>query len=187
MEILKDYRDKAYITSILCELSYNYYSTIYNISLLPTILGSSILTILNSSEIKDDVLKIINISINGLNTIILALVNSYRLNDRINTFQNSKIKFIKLNHLLESILNKNSISPDDTTPINKNIVENIINDYDVLWEDIHYQFPNHIRQKVIKTFGNSYKLPNSLQIDYNNTIKKDYTNNIRSDIIATNV
>jgi len=63
MEILKDYKDKAYITSILCELSYNYFSTIYNISLLPTILGSSILTILNSSEIKDDYLKIINIKL----------------------------------------------------------------------------------------------------------------------------
>jgi len=176
MEILKDYKDKAYITSILCELSYNYFSTIYNISLLPTILGSSILTILNSSEIKDDYLKIINISINGLNTIILALINSYRLNDRINTFQNSKIKFIKLNHLLESILNKNSISPDDTTPINKNTIENIINEYDKIYEDIKYQFPSHIRQKVINKFGGKSSLPNSLQIDYNNSVKADFIN-----------
>jgi hypothetical protein len=184
MEILKDYKDKAYITSILCELSYGYYSTIYNISLLPTILGSSILTILNSSEIKNDILKIINISINGLNTIILSLVNSYRLNDRINSFHNSKIKFTKLNHLLESILNKNS---GEMLSIDKNIIENIINDYDKIYEDIPYQFPNHIRQKVIKRFGGKFCLPNSLMIDYNNSIKIDYTNNIRSDVIATNV
>ena len=185
MEILKDYKDKAYITSILCELSYNWYSTIYNISLLPTILGSSILTILNSSEIKDDVLKKINISINGLNTIILALVNSYRLNDRINSFHNSKIKFTKLNHTLESILNKNS---GEMLSIDKSIVENIINDYDKLWEDIPYQFPYHIRQKVIKSFGGKFSLPNSLAVDFNNTIKKDYIDNMRSDIIvATNV
>ena len=57
MEILKVYGDKAYITTVLCDLSYNYYSFIYNISLLPTILGSSILTILNSSIIEDNVLK----------------------------------------------------------------------------------------------------------------------------------
>ena len=82
MENLKDYSDNCYITAILCELSYNYYSTIYNVSLLPTILGSSILTILNSSEINDEILEKIEISINGVNTIILALVNSYRLNDR---------------------------------------------------------------------------------------------------------
>ena len=91
MSILKDYGDRAYITYILCDLSYNFYSTIYNISLLPTILGSSILTILNSSEIDNDVLKKVNIIVNGCNTIILALVNNYRLNDRINSFNNSKI------------------------------------------------------------------------------------------------
>ena len=106
MEILKDYRDKCYITAIWCELSYNFYSTIYNISLLPTILGSSILTILNSSEIKDDILKKINISINGMTTIILTLVISYGSNDRINSFNNSRIKFNKLNHITESVVNK---------------------------------------------------------------------------------
>ena len=174
MEILKDYSDKCYITSILCELSYNYYSTIYNISLLPTILGSSILTILNSSEINDEILKKINISVNGMNTIILALVNSYRLNDRINSFHNSRIKFTKLNHLIESIINKN-IGKD----IDKGIIENIINEYDKLFEDISFRFPNHIRQKVIKKFGGVKKLPNSLEIDYKDSLKAEFINVIQ--------
>jgi len=182
MEILKDYSDKCYITAILCELSYNFYSTIYNISLLPTILGSSILTILNSSEIDNDILKKINISVNGVNTIILALINSYRLNDRINSFNNSRIKFNKLNHLIESVVNKNNDSE-----IDKGVIENIINEYDKLFEDIPYQFPNHIRHKVIKKFGGVKKLPNSLEIDYSNTIKKNYMNNIMSDVVSTNV
>ena len=103
MKTLKVYGDKSYITTILCDLSYNYYSFIYNICLLPTILGSSVLTILNSSMIDESILKKLNIIVNGLNTIILALVNSYRLNDRINTFKNIKIKFNKLTHLIESI------------------------------------------------------------------------------------
>ena len=90
METLKVYGDKSYITTILCDLSYNYYSFILNVSLLPTILGSSVLTILNSSMIDESILKKLNIIVNGLNTIILALVNSYRLNDRINTFKNIK-------------------------------------------------------------------------------------------------
>ena len=38
-----------------------------------------------------------------MNTIILGLVNSYRLNDRINSFNNSRIKFTKLNHLIERV------------------------------------------------------------------------------------
>jgi len=166
MSILKDYADKAYITYILCDLSYNFYSTIYNISLLPTILGSSILTILNSSEIDNDILKKVNIIVNGCNTIILAWVNSYKLNDRINTFNTSKIKFNKLNHLIESITNKNN-----NDEVNKATIENIINEYDKLFEDISYQFPNHIKQKVIKKFGGSKSLPNSLAIDYNDSVK----------------
>ena len=182
MEILKDYSDKCYITAILCELSYNIYSTIYNISLLLTILGSSILTILNSSEIDDGILKKINIAINGMNTIILALVNSYRLNDRINSFNNARIKFTKLNHHIESIVNKNI-----EKEIDKGIIENIINDFDKLWEDISFRFPNHIRQKVIKKFGGIKKLPNSLEVDYRDTIKIDYINNMRSDVVSSNV
>jgi hypothetical protein len=182
MEILKDYSDKCYITAILCELSYNFYSTIYNISLLPTILGSSILTIINSSEIDNEILKKVNICINGVNTIILALINSYKVNDRINAFNNSRIKFNKLNHLIESVVNKHT-----DRDIDKGIIENIINEYDKLFEDISYRFPNHIRQKVIKKFGGIKKLPNSLEIDYNHTIKKDYINNMMSDIVSTNV
>ena len=182
MEILKEYSDKCYITAILCELSYDFYSTIYNISLLPTILGSSILTILNSSEINDGILKTINIAINGMNTIILALVNSYRLNDRINSFNNARIKFTKLNHHIESIVNKNI-----EKEIDKGIIENIINDFDKLWEDISFRFPNHIRQKVIKKFGGIKKLPNSLEVDYRDTIKIDYINNMRSDVVSSNV
>jgi len=182
MEILKEYSDKCYITSILCELSYNFYSTIYNISLLPTILGSSILTILNSSEITDGILKKINIAINGMNTIILALVNSYRLNDRINSFNNARIKFTKLNHHIESIVNKNI-----EKEIDKGMIENIINDFDKLWEDISFRFPNHIRLKVIKKFGGIKKLPNSLEVDYRDTIKIDYINNMRSDVVSSNV
>ena len=104
---LKEYLDRTFILSLLCDLSYNFYSNIYNLTLLPTILGSSLLTILNSSEISNDILKIINISINGLNTVVLALVNSYKLNDRINSFKTYKVKYTKLSHLIESIINKN--------------------------------------------------------------------------------
>jgi len=121
-------------------------------------------------------------SVNGVDAIVFELVNSYRLNDRMNTFNNSKIKFNKLNHLIESILTKNN-----ENEINKDIIQSIINDYDKLYEDLTYQFPNHIRKKVIKKYGGLKKLPNSLEIDYNSTVKADYMNSIRSDIINSNV
>lgn len=157
---LKEYLDRTFILSLLCDLSYNFYSNIYNLTLLPTILGSSLLTILNSSEISNDVLKIINISINGLNTVVLALVNSYKLNDRINAFKTYKVKYTKLSHLIESIINKN-----EEIDLNS-----IITEYDRLNEELIYQFPNHIRNKIIKRYGGSRKLPNSLDLEFKTTI-----------------
>lgn len=177
MDILKKYNERIFISSILCDLSYNFYSNINNLCMLPTILGSSILTILNSSEISNDIMKIINISINGLNTIILALVNSYKISDRINNFKNNKIKFTKLNHLCESILNKSDISSLPLGDI-KNTVDNIINEYDKIQEEIIYQYPSHIRNKIIKKFGNSHTLPNSLEIE-NSVIKADFINQVQ--------
>ena len=173
MNILKDYSDKSFISGILCDLSYNFYSSIYNISLLPTILGSSVLTILNSSVIDDDIMKKINIIINGSNALILALINSYKINDRVNNFKNNQIKFNKLHHIIESLIIKNGTTEEG---VDKGIIESLINDYDKLWEEINYQFPHHIRNKVIKKYGGQRKLPNSLDIDYNNSIKADFVN-----------
>ena len=59
MENLKTLLDKTYITGILCELSYNYYNFINNCIMLPTILGSSLLTVMNSADIDASKMKII--------------------------------------------------------------------------------------------------------------------------------
>ena len=100
----------------------------------------------------------------------------------MNTFNNSKIKSNKLNHLIESILTKNS-----ENDIGKDLIENIIYDYDKLYEDLTYQFPNHVRKKVIKKYGGLKKLPKSLEIDFNSSVKAEYMNNMRSDIVNSNV
>lgn len=155
METLKILLDKSYITNILCELSYNYYNLINNFVLLPTILGSSILTILNSADIDKNNMKIINITLNGLNTLILALSNNYKLNDRINNYKTNRMKIIKLQHLMESFILKN----DDITPT---ILEGFINEYDKIYEDLVFGFPHHIKLKVIAKYQNKKSLPNSL-------------------------
>lgn len=159
MELLQTYIDRCYISTVLCDLSLNWYNTIYNISLAPTILGSSLLTILNSSEIPSHIMKIINITLNGLNTVILALMSTYKINDRINNFKTLKVKFNKLTHLMESIKNKNE-------EIDKSVISNLIEEYDKLYEDLIYPFPQRVRSKVIKTYGGKRILPNSLEVDY---------------------
>ena len=96
--LINEYYDKSFISSLLCELSYGFYSFLYQCIVFPTILSSSILTVLNSSEIDKDIIKIINIVVNGINTILLAINSNFKLNDRYNHFRTMKIKFNALNH-----------------------------------------------------------------------------------------
>ena len=129
MDNLKLLLDKTYITNILCDLSYNYYNFINNCIMLPTILGSSILTIMNSAEIDNSKMKIINITLNGLNTLILAISTNYKLNDRINNYKTNKIKIIKLQHIIESYILKN-----ETITLTKDHVKYVcvINEYETV-------------------------------------------------------
>ena len=160
MDIINEYYDKSFISSLLCELSYNYYSFLYQMIIFPTILSSSILTILNSGEIDKDIIKIINIIVNGINTILLAVNSNFKLNDRFNHFKNMKIKFNALNHKIES--DKNKKLNDANYNIN---IDEIINTFDNLYNDLSYQFPPHIKDKIIKKYGNKRKLPNSLAVE----------------------
>jgi hypothetical protein len=159
--ILKQYRDRCYINSLLCEASYNFYNIINNIFLFPTILGSSILTCLNSSNIDSQDIKYTNIIINGTITIILALTTQYKIHDRISMFKAYQTKFIKLNHQVESILNtkqSEEITNDD--------INIIVNKYDLLVEELYFNYPEHLKTKVIKRFkGTNITLPNSLMLE----------------------
>jgi len=160
IEILRQYRDRCYINSLLCESSYNFYNFINNILLFPTILGSSILTCLNSSEIETEKIKYTNIIINGTITIILAVTTQYKIHDRISIFKAYQIKYTKLNHYIESILNtkkEEEIIIDD--------INTIVNKYDTLTEELIFTYPNHIRNKIIKKYEKSnITLPNSLAL-----------------------
>lgn len=156
--ILKEYLDKTFITSLLCDKHYQYYYKINMISMLPLILGSSILTVLNSSPIKEEIMKYINVSINGLNTIIIALITQYKLQDRINTYKTLYNKNQKLSHKIESIIN-------NSTDITDKILDDIITEYDILQNDNQYTYLSHYKNKIIKAYAGKRKMPNSLQVE----------------------
>ena len=161
MDNLKQYRDRCYINSLCCEASYNFYNLINNIFLFPTILGSSILTCLNSSNIDTEKIKYTNIIINGTITIILAITTQYKIHDRISLFKAYQSKYTKLNHHIESLLNskkENEISNED--------IISIVNKYDSLVDELYFTYPNHVRNKIIKKYEKTnITLPNSLALD----------------------
>jgi hypothetical protein len=157
MDNLKNYRDRCYINSLLCEASYSFYNTINNICLFPTILGSSILTCLNSSNIEGDKIKYTNIIINGSITIILALITQYKIHDRISIFKAYQSKFTKLNHHIEALINNKNENED---------ISGIVSKYDLLIDELQFSYPEHIKKKIIKKYqGTNITLPNSLALE----------------------
>ena len=148
---LKEYSDKTYINSVLAQYHYDCYYRLNLIAMLPLILGSSLLTILNSAEIRDDILKIINISINATNAIIMSLLNAYKIVERINCYKSLYNKYQTLNHKIE----KGSID-----------IDTIINDYDIIQNDNPYGWLSYYKKRIIKVFGGKKTLPNSLALDY---------------------
>lgn len=161
MNNLSQYRDRCYINSLCCEASYNFYNLINNIFLFPTILGSSILTCLNSSNIDTEKIKYTNIIINGTITILLAITTQYKIHDRISMFKAYQSKYTKLNHHIESLLN----SKKEDEILHDEIIS-IISKYDNLVDELFFTYPNHIRTKIIKKYQNTnITLPNSLQLD----------------------
>lgn len=163
---LNSYLDKCFISAVLCDYHYQYYNKINMIVMLPTILGSAILTCLNSSEIESKIIKWINISVNGTNTLIIALITNYKLQDRLNTYKTLYNKYQKLSHKIESIINNSSEITDE-------ILDDIINEYDILQNDNDYGFLSSYKKMIVKKYGSTKQMPNSLQLE--------------SDIVISNV
>jgi adenine specific DNA methylase Mod len=80
---------------------------------------------------------------------------NYKLNDRINNYKTNKTKSIKLQHLIESSITKND-------NITSSILEAFVDEYDKIYEDLVFGFPNHIKNKVVKKYQGIKSLPNSL-------------------------
>jgi len=168
---LKKYLDMSYIHTILCQYHTEWYNRLNMIVMFPAIIGSGILTILNSSSINEDILKIINIVVNGFNTIIITLSTQYKLNDRLNYYKNSHIKFNKLQHKIESFIN-NPININDKT------IDDIINEYDNYVNDNNYGYLSSYKKKIVNKYGKTKQLPNSLALDYENSISENVSSSI---------
>jgi hypothetical protein len=155
---LKKYLDKCFISSILCNYHYEYYNKISMIVMLPTIIGSAILTCLNSSEIPNDIIKWINITVNGANTLIIALTTNYKLQDRLTTYKTLYNKYQKLSHKIESSIN-------NSADITDKILDDIITEYDTLQNDNDYGYLSSYKKLIIKKYGKTRTMPNSMVLD----------------------
>ena len=154
IKLLESYRDNAYITSILCSQSAEHFSFLRSIVNIPLILCSSTMTILNSLDESHA-----NIILNAWTSLILSLVGNFKLPEQATNFAQIQVKMNKLCHQIEDRL---SIDLENT---NIEHIRAIINDYDALYEQLDYSFPNFIKNRVKKIYSGKKVLPNILNCE----------------------
>ena len=160
IKLLESYRDKAYITSILCSQSAEHFSFLRSIVNIPLILSSSTMTVLNSmNEGTNNNMKYANIVLNAWTSLILSLVGNFKLPEQATNFAQIQVKMNKLTHQIEDKLtiDLESCKIED--------IRHFINEYDVLYEQLDYAFPNFIKNRVKKVYAGKKVLPNILNCE----------------------
>lgn len=154
--LLDDYFDRCFVMAILCNETYSYYSNLKNLIQFPTILMTSILTILNSTDINNtdnNYLKFLNIIVNAIVTFLISLSAAYRFSEKANQFRLYANKFTKLEHIIES---KIKISPNE---LDTNFISACIQQYDKLLEELDLNFPEHIKNRIRNKYKTIKTLP----------------------------
>ena len=173
IKLLQGYRDKSYITSILCQQSEEHFSFLKSMVNIPLILTSSVMTILNSlNETESKDLKYCNIVLNASTAMILSLIGNFKLTEQSTNFKQIQIKMNKLCHQIEDKL---TIDLENTTIEN---LRTFINEYDAITEQIDFTYPEFIKNRVKKTFYNKKVLPNVLNCDISFIQSNQNNNNI---------
>jgi len=170
LELLKQYKEKCYISGLLSEQSYNYYVFIKNLINIPLIIMNSAMVIINSTIENQELLKILNIILNSSTGLILGLISNFKVYENIQSFHQLQSKFNKLSHQIENKLN-------DPENISIDYVNSIVEDYDVIYDNIEFNFPNSIKKRIKKQYEGKLSLPSSLSVDIVEICKNKCCNN----------
>lgn len=159
IKLLQSYRDKAFVSGILCDESSQFYSFLKSLVNIPLILSSSIMGILNSSDFDSQQMRIPNIVLNASTSLILSLINNFKLPEKCQTFHNRANKFNKLTHVIEDALT------NDIQDITVDKIRSLINEYDTINESLEFSFPSHIKNRIKNRYMNKRVLPNILNCE----------------------
>jgi len=159
VKLLESYRDKAYITSILCAQSSEHFSFLRSMVNLPLIISSSVMTVLNSMSDNSNEMKYANIVLNTWTSLILSIIGNFKLTEQATNFKQIEIKMNKLTHKIEDFL---SIDLENTKIED---IRTIINEYDSLNESLDFTYPNFIKNRVKKIYSGKKTLPNILNCE----------------------
>lgn len=174
-ELMFKYRDKSYICAILCQESNEWYSFLKTITNIPLIIISTGLTVLNSIDVGDEKMKLVNIVFNATFALTLSLINNFKISEKQANFKSLNLKYTKLTHFIEDKIT------NDIDLCTKDDIRQIINDYDILEENLDFAYPGFIKRRVKNRYYGKKTLPNILNCELifnniNNTPNIKYFN-----------
>ena len=159
MELLKQYKERSFVSCLLAEQSHNHYVFVKNIINIPLIVTNSAMVIINAIITDQDLLKVLNILLNSSTGLILSLISNFKIYENIQQFHQLQIKFNKLSHQIDSKIT------NDINNISTEYISSVVDDYDGIYESIEFNFPNSIKKRIKKQFEEKLSLPTSLTVD----------------------
>ena len=158
-DLLKQYKEKAFISSVLAEESYNYYNFVKNLINIPLIICNSAMVCINGSVQDQNTLKILNIILNSSTGLILSFISNFKIYEHISQYHQLQKKINKLSHWVDSKIT------NEVDNINADFIQNIIEDYDGICESQEFAFPNKIKKRIKIQYINKMSLPSTLSAD----------------------
>ena len=174
---IRKLRERVIIYEHMCYKTAEYYSKWNRFCVIPSLFLSAALAIYNSAsmtsttsttsadstpESAHNTSKIVNVVLNGSITLILSVQNTLKFPEKSDYFFNLKKKFTKLHNSL----NNEILDQVSHLHVNPDILRNLMKEYEVLDENINYEFPRSIINDTKNKF-HSYSLPtlcNGIQV-----------------------
>lgn len=173
---IRKLRERVIIYEHMCYKTAEYYSKWNRFCVIPSLFLSAALAIYNSAsmtattssstpdivESAHNTSKIVNVVLNGSITLILSVQNTLKFPEKSDYFFNLKKKFTKLHNSL----NNEILDQVSHLHVNPDILRNLMKEYEVLDENINYEFPRSIINDTKKKF-HTYSLPtvcNGIQV-----------------------
>jgi hypothetical protein len=176
---IRKLRERVIIYEHMCYKTAEYYSRLNRFCVIPSLFLSAAMAIYNSAamlttpsssapcvpdstESSLNTTKIVNVVLNGSVTLILSVQNTLKFPEKSDYFFNLKKKFTKLHNSL----NNEILDQVSHLHVNPDILRNLMKEYEVLDENINYEFPRSIINDTKRKF-HTYSLPtvcNGIQV-----------------------
>lgn len=151
---LYDIKDRCFVYSVMLTEASAGLSKLKVMFKLPAIFISIVLSVINSSKLNEtDEINIINTVFNAFIALLIGIENTLQIDNKKQVFTSTKNKFEKLLSTIEKRL------LDTSEPISVEFVQNIINDYEQIDDDLTFDISKSIQERAKKNFSGTRTLP----------------------------